>query len=129
VLGFSRSIIPNYVLNDTYTMANLGLQYQSLYPASASSGGNYAPVIQFSGSGIANNPQIGTNSYPNIAYNNNLNAADNVAKVFTSHTVKAGIMLEIDRKDQTSGTNFRARSNSTTTSTTTPTRPPISSPT
>lgn len=106
VLGFSRSIIPNYVLNDTYTMNNLGLQYQSLYPASASSGGNYAPVIQFSGSGIANNPQIGTNSYPNIAYNNNLNAADNVAKVFTSHTVKAGIMLEIDRKDQTSGTNF-----------------------
>jgi hypothetical protein len=106
VLGFSRSIIPNYILNDTYTLANLGLQYQALYPATASAGGNFAPVIQLNGNGIGNAPQIGTNSYPNIAYNNNLNAADNVAKVFTSHTVKAGIMLEIDRKDQTSGTNF-----------------------
>ena len=39
ILGFSRSIIPNYILNDTYTLANLGLQYQSLFPASASAGG------------------------------------------------------------------------------------------
>ena len=63
-------------------------------------------MIQIWGSGISNNPQIGTNSYPNIADNNNFNMADNVAKVFATHTVKAGIMFEIDRKDQTSGTNF-----------------------
>jgi hypothetical protein len=102
VAGFTRSIIPAYQLNPTYLIPNLNLVTTALYPSVVQA--NYGPSINFSGSGIGNAPSLGGGR--SIAYNNNLNASDNIAKVFTSHTVKAGIMFEIDRKDQTVGGNF-----------------------
>lgn len=108
VAGFTRSLIPYRQLDGTYVEGNLHLAYQPLYPQTVL--GNFGPQIGFGGSGLSNAPSLGTN-YPYIYYNNNYNMADNVAKVMAQHTVKAGFMFELDRKDQDGGASYAGNFN------------------
>lgn len=86
----------------------MGLSYTPLYPQSVL--GDYGPQVGFGGSGLSNAPSLGS-SYPYIYYNNNYNFADNVAKVMRRHTIKAGIMFELDRKDQDGSASYAGNFN------------------
>ena len=103
IAGWTLSRIPNYILNAQYNESNLKLNYQALYPQTVL--GNYAPAVGFGGSNLSNAPSMGT-TCPYIYFNTNFNMADNVAKVMTRHTLKAGFMFELDRKDQDGGGNW-----------------------
>jgi hypothetical protein len=73
VVGITRSMIPNYILNKAYTQSNLQLAYKPLYPQVVM--GDYAPQVGFGGSNLSNAPSLGTNR-PYIYFNNNYNMAD-----------------------------------------------------
>jgi hypothetical protein len=108
VAGWALSRIPNYILDAQYTETNLNLSYQALYPQTVM--GNFAPQIGFGGNDLANAPSLGTNS-PYIYFNTNFNLSDNVSKVMTRHTLKAGVMFELDRKDQDGGGSWAGNFN------------------
>jgi Carboxypeptidase regulatory-like domain len=100
VFGGSQNLIPQQPINVTYTRTNMGLTYQNLYPNAAQA--DIGPVASFGGSFISNAPGMG-NGIPYYANNTNFSITDNVAKVWPRHTLKFGVSIERDRKDQTSG--------------------------
>ena len=100
ILGGSQNLIPQQPKNTTYTRTGLGLTYQNLFPTGES--GDLGPIVSFGGSYISNSPSMG-NGIPYYADNTNYSITDNLAKVFAKHTLKFGVSIEHDRKDQTSG--------------------------
>ena len=100
-MGFSQNLIPQIITNaSNYTRSSLGLQYTPLYANAPLL--NLGPQASFGGGFISNSPSLGTGN-PQFADNTNLNWADNLAKVFSHHTVKVGFSIERDRKDQSNG--------------------------
>jgi hypothetical protein len=98
-MGVSQNLIPNLpIINNKYTRSLLGLSFQTLFPNAPLA--DEAPGVSFGGNYISNTPSFGTNN-PNFADNTNFNWADNLAKVFSTHTLTFGVSIERDRKDQT----------------------------
>jgi hypothetical protein len=100
-MGVSQNLIPNLpILNNQYTRSALGLSFNSLFPAGVLA--DEGPSVSFGGNYISNTPSFGSN-FPNFADNTNFNFVDNLAKVFSRHTVTFGFSIERDRKDQSNG--------------------------
>jgi hypothetical protein len=102
-MGMSQNLIPVLpILNNTYTRSGLGLSYQPLYPNGILA--DAGPNVTFGGNYISNAPTLGASyAAPNFADNTNFNFADNLAKVFPTHTLMFGFSIERDRKDQSNG--------------------------
>ena len=100
-MGVSQNLIPNLpILNNQYTRSALGLSFNSLFPAGVLA--DEGPSVSFGGNYISNTPSFGSN-FPNFADNTNFNFVDNLAKVFSRHTVTFGFSIERGRKDQSNG--------------------------
>jgi hypothetical protein len=102
-MGVSQNLIPVLpIVDNAYTRSGLGLTYQSLYPNAVLA--DQGPNVTFGGNYISNTPTLGASyAAPNFADNTNFNFHDNLAKVFTRHTLIFGFSIERDRKDQSNG--------------------------
>ena len=97
----------------SYQLARIDSEYNSLFPAGVLA--DEGPSVSFGGNYISNTPSFGSN-FPNFADNTNFNFVDNLAKVFSRHTLTFGFSIERDRKDQSNGNpngnlNFSTASN------------------
>jgi hypothetical protein len=102
-MGMSQNLIPVLpILDNPYTRSKVGLSYQPLYANGILA--DQGPNVTFGGNYVSNTPTLGASwAAPNFADNTNFNFTDNVAKVFNKHTVIAGVSIERDRKDQSTG--------------------------
>jgi outer membrane receptor protein involved in Fe transport len=83
-----------------------GVTLPVLYPSAIQK--DYIPAIQFSGQRIAANSAaniFGTGNAPFVNYNTTIDFNDNLTKVWGKHTIKTGVYLQRNRKDQTSFAN------------------------
>ncbi|MBI4902964.1 MAG: TonB-dependent receptor [Acidobacteria bacterium] len=71
---------------------------------------NYMPNMTFGG-GISNSPNASWGNIPYENYNNIWSFVDNVSRVWSSHTLKAGIYIERTQKYQVGGGNYRGTFN------------------
>ena len=100
-MGISQNLIPVLpIIDNSYTRTKLGLSFQALYPNGVLA--DQGPSVSFGGNYISNTPGFGSNA-PNFADNTNFNFIDNLAKVFSNHTLVFGFSIERDRKDQSNG--------------------------
>ena len=100
-MGISQNLIPNApIVDNPYTRSKLGLSYTPLYPTGVLA--DAGPQVSFGGNYISNTPSLGS-TVPNFADNTNFSFIDNLAKVFSNHTLTAGFSIERDRKDQSNG--------------------------
>ena len=98
--GNTRNWLPNApVANSGYLRATTGVNLPLLYPT-ADSQANLIPNMVF-GSEVSLAPNIFIGGMPYDNENPTQNITDNLAKVFTSHTLKAGIYIETSTKRQT----------------------------
>mgnify|MGYP000920410288 CR=1 FL=1 len=67
---------------------------------------NYMPNMTFAG-GIGNAPNVSWGNIPYENYNNIWSFVDNVSKIVSSHTLKAGVYIERTQKFQVGGRNYR----------------------
>jgi hypothetical protein len=102
-MGISQNLIPVLpIVNNPYTRSALGLSFTSLYPNGVLA--DQGPNVTFGGNYISNTPTFGASyAAPNFADNTNFNFTDNLAKVFSNHTLTGGFSIERDRKDQSNG--------------------------
>ncbi|MGA2117893.1 MAG: carboxypeptidase regulatory-like domain-containing protein [Bryobacteraceae bacterium] len=100
--GNTRNWLPNVPYtggkNNGYTTADAGVTLPLLYPNANTA--NLIPNMAF-GSEISDAPTVSIDGMPYANENPTQNITDNIAKVFTKHTVKAGIYLESSTKRQT----------------------------
>jgi len=98
--GNSRNWLPNVpVASSGYLRANTGVTMPLLYP-NADSQENLIPNMLF-GSEVSDAPTVFIGGMPYANENPTQNITDNVAKVWPTHTVKAGIYIESSTKRQT----------------------------
>ncbi|HTS24489.1 MAG TPA: carboxypeptidase regulatory-like domain-containing protein [Bryobacteraceae bacterium] len=98
--GNTRNWLPNTpTANSGYTRAKTGVTLPLLYP-NADSQANLIPNMFF-GSEVTNAPTVFIGGMPYDNENPTANITDNVAKVFSTHTLKAGIYIETSTKRQT----------------------------
>ena len=100
--GNTRNWLPNVPLassNNGYLRANTGVTLPLLYP-NADSQANLIPNMFF-GSEVSDAPTVFIGGMPYDNENPTQNITDNVAKVFATHTMKAGLYIETSTKRQT----------------------------
>jgi hypothetical protein len=95
--GNTRNWLPVDVPADSrYRKANAGIHLPVLYPNADPLG--LIPNMTWD---VPNSPTIYLSGLPYDNENPSINWTDNVAKVFSKHTVKAGLYIDISRKRQT----------------------------
>ncbi len=98
--GNTRNWLPNEPdAKSGYLRANAGVTLPLLYP-DADKLANLIPNLSF-GSEVPNPPTIYISGMPYDNENPTQNITDNIAKVFATHTLKAGIFIETSTKRQT----------------------------
>lgn len=101
---FNMGVSDNsYLIDETtkaYTRSASGVNLPLLYPSAVQN--DYLPQVAFGGSRLSNSPSFGSSDAPFINYNTTIDITDSVAKVWNSHTIKAGMYLQRSRKNQTS---------------------------
>ncbi|SPF51083.1 putative TonB-dependent receptor, plug [Candidatus Sulfopaludibacter sp. SbA4] len=98
--GNTRNWLPNEpASNSGYLRANTGVTLPLLYP-NADQLANLVPNMFF-GSEVTNAPTVFIGGMPYDNENPTQNITDNVAKVFATHTMKAGVYFESSTKRQT----------------------------
>ncbi len=103
--GYTHNSILIDEVGDTLTRTKSGITLPLLYPSANQK--DYIPAVSFNGSHIAapNGAGFGTGNAPFVNYNTTIDLSDNFTKVWSTHTIKAGIYLQRSRKDQTSFAN------------------------
>src|SRR5438128_244010 len=98
--GNTRNWLPNEPDSASgYLRSNANVTLPLLYP-DADKLANLIPNMSF-GSEVPNTPTIFISGMPYDNENPTQNITDNIAKVFSSHTLKAGIFIETSTKRQT----------------------------
>ena len=101
---FNIGLSDNSILIDEtgkgYTRTSSGVNLPLLYQSPVQR--DYLPQVAFGGSRLANSPSFGSSDAPFINYNTTIDITDGVAKVWGSHTIKAGVYMQRSRKNQTS---------------------------
>src|SRR6266404_4343559 len=97
VFGSSKNILHIYPLDNAFDESKLGLSYKMPYPSA-----DPLHLVQNWQWDVPNSPSINFTGTPFSNYNHTYDITDSVAKVYESHTFKAGIYLHKSAKDQTS---------------------------
>lgn len=104
-MGASHNSYLIDMATDGFTRAKSGVNLPLLYPSAVQK--DWLPYVTFGGSRLANSVAIngsgGNNgAAPFINYNTMIDITDSVSKIFSRHTVKAGVYIQRSRKNQTS---------------------------
>jgi hypothetical protein len=87
---------------NAYTRTASGIHLPVLFPSAVQL--DLIPNTTFGGSRIANSPSIGGSSCaacgPFLNYNTTIDLTDNLSKVLSRHTLKAGVYIHRSRKNQ-----------------------------
>jgi hypothetical protein len=88
-----------------FTRTTTGVNLPVLYPSAVQE--DWLPYVTFGGSRMANSVAINgqggnAGAAPFINYNTMIDVTDSVSKVFSRHTIKAGVYIQRSRKNQTS---------------------------
>jgi hypothetical protein len=102
IFGPSKAIVTINAVDDSLTQAGNNLAVPNLFPRA--NPGDYIPNFQYGGIPNQTFPSSEFEGTPISVKNTTLNFVDNLTKVFTKHTVKAGIYIQRGRTDQ--GTNL-----------------------
>jgi len=95
--GNTRNWLPNEVPeNSRYRKVNAGVTLPLLFPNADSLG--LIPNMTWD---VPNSPNIYLAGLPYDNENPSVNWTDNIAKVFSRHTIKAGLFIDISKKRQT----------------------------
>jgi hypothetical protein len=101
IFGTSRNDLNIDPVDDTFSRDKLGLSYQMPFP-------NADPlklVQNWRFGGVPNGPFTGFNGTPFRNYNHIWEFTDNISKVMSGHTIKAGLYIHYSQKDQTAFTS------------------------
>ena len=103
--GFTHNSILIDEVGDALTRTKTGITLPLLFPSANQK--DYIPAVTFQGTRIAapNPAGFGTGNAPFVNYNTTIDISDNFTKVWSTHTIKAGIYMQRSRKDQTSFAN------------------------
>ncbi len=103
--GFTHNSILIDQVGDTLTRTKSGITLPLLYPSANQK--DYIPQVAFNGNNIAapNGAAFGTGNAPFVNYNTTIDLSDNFTKIWSTHTIKAGVYMQRSRKDQTSFAN------------------------
>jgi hypothetical protein len=106
VTGFGYNRINIDPVDDSLTREATGLTgLPLLFPSAVQN--DFIPRFDFGTRARGGNqsPQIGTNNAPFFNYNRTTDIIDNFTKVFSKHSMKAGVYFQYSQKDQTSFAN------------------------
>ncbi len=101
VFGSSRNDLHITPVDDTWKLSNVGVSYKMPYPSADTLG----LVQNWNYGGVPNAPTSSFNGTPFLNFNHTVDITDSMAKVYGSHTLKAGIYLHHSAKDQTAFTS------------------------
>jgi hypothetical protein len=101
VFGSSRNDLHITPVDDTWNVSNLGLSYKMPYPDADT----LKLVQNWNWGGVPNGPTSSFNGTPFKNYNHTYDFTDSMAKLYKTHTFKAGIYLHHSAKDQTAFTS------------------------
>ncbi len=101
IFGSSRNHLDITPVDDAFSKAKLGIQFQMPFPNADPLG--LVPNFRFGG--VPNAPSTGFNGTPFLNVNQTFDFTDNLSKVVGAHTVKAGFYIQRSRKDQTAFTS------------------------
>lgn len=97
VFGSSKNVLHITPIDNAFDESKLGLSYKMPYPSADKLG-----LVQNWQWDVPNAPSINFTGIPFLNYNHTYDITDSVAKVLSSHTLKAGVYIHKSAKDQTS---------------------------
>lgn len=99
IFGPSHDSISRVAVDDEATRRFRNLTFPLLFPEVNT--GDYIPNFGYGGGFNQTFPQTGLNGLPSLNTNYTFNFINNLTKVAGQHTIKAGIFIQHNRKDQT----------------------------
>lgn len=107
VFGSSRNDLHITPIDNAFDRGKLNLAYKMPYPNA-----DKLDLIQnWNYGGVPNAPTSNFNGTPFVNFNHTIDITDSIAKVYGSHTFKAGIYLHKSDKDQTAFTSVNGTIN------------------
>jgi hypothetical protein len=101
IFGTSKNKLNIDPVDDTFKRSKLGLNYKMPFPDA-----DKIDLIQnWRFGGVPNSPFTGFNGTPFRNFNHIWEFTDNLSKVFSKHTLKAGMYIHYSMKDQTAFTS------------------------
>ena len=100
IFGSSKNTLNIDPVDDTFSRASLGLDYEMPFPSADPLG-----LVQNWRYNVPNAPFTGFNGTPFFNFNHTWDITDNISKVYNQHMFKFGVYLHKSQKDQTAFTS------------------------